>query len=287
MQNWIADSYAEIQACRLMTLDAAHKIDGGDEARVEISAIKFFAAGVLHDVIDRAVQVHGARGLTDETPLANMLIQARGARIYDGPDEVHRMVVARRILKSFENGDGWLSREEARSRAAARLVSGAARSELPPDRRPDRASRRRRRDGARAHAVRPTCRRRCGALARRFPGADGPVFVGGPVQPEAFMVLAEFTDPTRLPCRSSAASASCRPRPSPRSSRSGASASSPATPAGAAGQLEAELAEPSWIVIPARADDPFADDPDELWRDVLKRGGGKYSLMDACRTTPA
>jgi acyl-CoA dehydrogenase len=107
VQNWIADSYAEIQACRLMTLDAAHKIDGGDEARVEISAIKFYAAGVLHDVIDRAVQVHGARGLTNETPLANMLLQARGARIYDGPDEVHRMVVARRILKSFERGEGW------------------------------------------------------------------------------------------------------------------------------------------------------------------------------------
>ncbi len=107
VQNWIADSYAEIQACRLMTLDAAHKIDGGDEARVEISAIKFYAAGVLHDVIDRAVQVHGARGLTNETPLANMLLQARSARIYDGPDEVHRMVVARRILRSFERGDGW------------------------------------------------------------------------------------------------------------------------------------------------------------------------------------
>jgi acyl-CoA dehydrogenase len=107
VQNWIADSYAEIQACRLMTLDAAHKIDGGDEARVEISAIKFYAAGVLHDVIDRAVQVHGARGLTNETPLANMLLQARSARIYDGPDEVHRMVVARRILKSFGRGDGW------------------------------------------------------------------------------------------------------------------------------------------------------------------------------------
>ena len=53
-----------------MTLDAAHKIDGGDEARVEVSAIKFFAARVLQDVIDRAIQVHGARGLTDETPLA-------------------------------------------------------------------------------------------------------------------------------------------------------------------------------------------------------------------------
>jgi acyl-CoA dehydrogenase len=107
VQNWIADSYVEIQACRLLTLDAAHKIDRGEDARVEISAIKFYAAGVLHDVIDRAVQVHGARGLTNETPLANMLLQARSARIYDGPDEVHRMVVARRILKAFASGGEW------------------------------------------------------------------------------------------------------------------------------------------------------------------------------------
>src|SRR3954463_4239337 len=107
IQNWIADSYAEIQACRLMTLDAAHKIDGGDEARIEVSAIKFFASKVLVEVIDRAVQVHGARGLTDETPLAGMLMQARGGRIYDGPDEVHRQVVARRILKAFARGEDW------------------------------------------------------------------------------------------------------------------------------------------------------------------------------------
>ena len=107
VQNWIADSYAEIQACRLITLDAAHKIDAGDEARVEISAIKFYAAKVLEDVIDRAIQVHGARGLTDETPLAHMAMMARGGRIYDGPDEVHRQVVARRILKAFADGDGW------------------------------------------------------------------------------------------------------------------------------------------------------------------------------------
>jgi acyl-CoA dehydrogenase len=107
VQNWVADSYAEIQACRLMTLDAAHKIDGGDEARVEVSAIKFFAANVLQDVIDRAIQVHGARGLTDETPLAHMAMMARGGRIYDGPDEVHRQVVAKRILKAFAAGDGW------------------------------------------------------------------------------------------------------------------------------------------------------------------------------------
>ena len=104
VQNWIADSAAEIQACRLLTLDAARKLDEGDEARVEVSMIKFYAARVLHDVIDRAIQVHGARGLTDETPLGHMYEQARAARIYDGPDEVHRMVVSRRILKEFAGG---------------------------------------------------------------------------------------------------------------------------------------------------------------------------------------
>jgi acyl-CoA dehydrogenase len=107
VQNWIADSAAEIHACRLMTLDAAHKIDEGDEARVEISVIKYYAARALHDVIDHAIQVHGARGLTDETPLAEMYANARAARIYDGPDEVHRMVVSRRILKEFEKGGTW------------------------------------------------------------------------------------------------------------------------------------------------------------------------------------
>jgi acyl-CoA dehydrogenase len=107
VQNWIADSAAAIHACRLMTLDAAQKIDEGEEARVEVSVIKYYAAGALHDVIDRAIQVHGARGLTDETPLADMYAHARAARIYDGPDEIHRMVVSRRILKEFEKGGTW------------------------------------------------------------------------------------------------------------------------------------------------------------------------------------
>jgi acyl-CoA dehydrogenase len=107
VQNWVADSAAEIQACRLLTMDAARKIDEGSEARVEVSLLKFYAARVLCDVIDRAIQVHGARGLTDETPLAAMSMMARGARIYDGPDEVHRMVVARRILREYRDGEGW------------------------------------------------------------------------------------------------------------------------------------------------------------------------------------
>ncbi len=107
VQNWIADSAAEIQACRLLTLDAAHKIDEGEDARVEISLLKFYAADVLSRVVDRAVQVHGALGLTNRSPLSHMYTLARGAHIYDGPDEVHRMVVARRILKAFASGDGW------------------------------------------------------------------------------------------------------------------------------------------------------------------------------------
>jgi alkylation response protein AidB-like acyl-CoA dehydrogenase len=107
VQNWIADSAAEIQASRLLTLDAAHKIDDGRDARVEISLIKFYAADVLSKVIDRAVQVHGALGLTARSPLSHMYAMARAAHIYDGPDEVHRMVVSRRILKAFADEGVW------------------------------------------------------------------------------------------------------------------------------------------------------------------------------------
>lgn len=107
IQNWIADSAAEIQAARLLTLNAAAKIDAGDEARVEISLIKFYGAKVLHDVIDRAIQVHGAMGVSEDTPLARMYRHARFARIYDGPDEVHRMVVSRRIVSEFKKGRKW------------------------------------------------------------------------------------------------------------------------------------------------------------------------------------
>jgi alkylation response protein AidB-like acyl-CoA dehydrogenase len=101
VQNWIADSAAEINAARLMTLNAAWKMDRGDDARVEISLIKFYGARVMCDVVDRAIQVHGALGYSKDTPLEMFYRDARAARIYDGPDEVHRQTVAQRILKTF------------------------------------------------------------------------------------------------------------------------------------------------------------------------------------------
>jgi alkylation response protein AidB-like acyl-CoA dehydrogenase len=103
IQNWIADSAAEIHAFRLMTLHAAWKMDRGEDARTEISLIKFFGARVLLEVLDRAIQTHGALGYSKDTPLEGWYREARAARIYDGPDEVHRMVVARQILKQFGN----------------------------------------------------------------------------------------------------------------------------------------------------------------------------------------
>jgi acyl-CoA dehydrogenase len=107
VQRFIAESAAEIQAARLMTLDAARALDAGDEARVEISLIKFWGARMLHNVIDRAIQVHGALGLSGDTPLERMYRDARYARIYDGPDEVHRMVVARRLLNDYARHAPW------------------------------------------------------------------------------------------------------------------------------------------------------------------------------------
>ncbi len=107
VQVMVFESAAQIQACRLLTLEAAAKIDRGDAARVEIGLIKVVGAKMLHDVIDCAIQVHGACGVTDDTPLERMYRHARFARIYDGPDEVHRATVARLLLRSYRRGDGW------------------------------------------------------------------------------------------------------------------------------------------------------------------------------------
>jgi len=104
IQNWIADSEAEMQAARLMTLHAAWKMDteGVAAARKEIAMIKFYGAKVLHDVVDRALQAHGGLGYSTDLPLEAMYRFARAARIYDGPDEVHRASVARQVLRGFQ-----------------------------------------------------------------------------------------------------------------------------------------------------------------------------------------
>src|ERR1700733_4009029 len=103
VQNWVADSLAEMTAARLMTLYAAWKMDteGASAARVEIAMIKYYGATVLYDVIDRAIQIHGALGFSTDLPLESMYRAARAARIYDGPDEVHKVTVARRTLKEY------------------------------------------------------------------------------------------------------------------------------------------------------------------------------------------
>jgi alkylation response protein AidB-like acyl-CoA dehydrogenase len=103
VQEWIAESRAEIDAARLMVLHAASRIerDGQAAARDEISAIKFFVAGVLGRVLDRALQTHGGLGMTDDTPIAFWYRHERAARIYDGADEVHKASLARRILRRY------------------------------------------------------------------------------------------------------------------------------------------------------------------------------------------
>ena len=102
IQNWIADSAAEIQAARLMTLHAAWKMDQKLDARVDISLIKFFGAKVLHDVVDRAIQVHGALGYSTDTPLERMMRHARSARLVDGADQVHLQTIARNMIAAYK-----------------------------------------------------------------------------------------------------------------------------------------------------------------------------------------
>jgi acyl-CoA dehydrogenase len=100
VQEFVAASRMEVDQARLLTLYAAWKMDaaGKRAARQEISMIKVVAANVVMDVLDRAIQVHGALGLSDDTPLAAMWRYSRMLRVADGPDEVHKMVIARREL---------------------------------------------------------------------------------------------------------------------------------------------------------------------------------------------
>ena len=103
IQMWIAESRAEIDAARLLVMDCARQIDeiGSYGARKSVSIIKFYVAEIFRKVLDRAIQTHGALGITDDTPLAFWHRHERGSRIYDGPDEVHKTRVARMECKTY------------------------------------------------------------------------------------------------------------------------------------------------------------------------------------------
>jgi len=108
MQGFVADSYIDLQAARLMTIHAAEKVDAGDpQARTEISAIKVFVPAAYSRVVDRAIQVWGAAGVSNDLPLAAMYLGARTLRLADGPDEVHRILIAKNVLHLYEKGGSW------------------------------------------------------------------------------------------------------------------------------------------------------------------------------------
>ncbi|GAA2848607.1 acyl-CoA dehydrogenase [Pseudonocardia halophobica] len=107
IQKFVFDSYQDIMASRLMVLDAAARLDAGDEARVQLSSCKVHTAQTVHKVVDRAMQVFGAEGMSDLQPLETMYREARFGRIVDGADEVHIQRTARRILRAYDEGSGW------------------------------------------------------------------------------------------------------------------------------------------------------------------------------------
>jgi len=107
IQGFIADSYIDIQAARLMTLHCAEKMEAEGDARTDISAIKVFVPAAYERVVDRAIQVWGAAGVSGDLPLAAMYQGARTLRLADGPDEVHRILIAKNVLSQYHRGNGW------------------------------------------------------------------------------------------------------------------------------------------------------------------------------------
>ena len=108
IQGFIAESYIDIQAARLMTIHAAERVDSGDpQARTDISAIKVFVPQAYQRVVDRAIQVWGAAGVSNDLPLAGMYLGARTLRLADGPDEVHKILIAKNVLRRYESGESW------------------------------------------------------------------------------------------------------------------------------------------------------------------------------------
>ena len=107
IQGFIADSYIDLQSARLMTIHCAERMEAGLDARTEISAIKIYVPLAYHRVVDRAIQVWGAAGVSGDLPLSAMYQGARTLRIADGPDEVHKILIAKNVLKAHHAGDGW------------------------------------------------------------------------------------------------------------------------------------------------------------------------------------
>jgi len=107
VQGFIADSYIDIQAARLMTIHTAEKMESEADPRTDISAIKVFVPAAYQRVVDRAIQVWGGAGVTGDLPLAGMYTGARTLRLADGPDEVHKILIAKNILSRYGNGQGW------------------------------------------------------------------------------------------------------------------------------------------------------------------------------------
>jgi acyl-CoA dehydrogenase len=127
VQQWVADCSAQVEAARLLTLQAAWKIDnyGSSNARVEIAMIKYHGATVMHEVLDKAIQLYGSLGYSSDMPLESMYRWSRAARLYDGPDEVHKVTVAKKILKGYTAVD--TPTEHVPTRHAAAMVKyGAA-----------------------------------------------------------------------------------------------------------------------------------------------------------------
>ena len=103
VQGFIADSYMDIQTARLLTIHCAEKMEAGTDPRTDISAIKVYVPAAYHRVVDRAIQIYGAAGVSGDLPLAGMYMGARTLRIADGPDEVHRVLMSKLILRKYDS----------------------------------------------------------------------------------------------------------------------------------------------------------------------------------------
>jgi acyl-CoA dehydrogenase len=121
IQDFIAESLIDIETAKMLCMKAAWHMDeyGASKSRTEIAMIKVYGTRMLYNVIDRAIQVHGALGYTTDLPLEEMYRNARASRLVDGADEVHKVTIARQTLKNYAAVDGWPSEHVPTRRAAA------------------------------------------------------------------------------------------------------------------------------------------------------------------------